>query len=114
MTIDHAREEDLEAERASFGLVNTVMKKDAFAVDQFNQPLNYNYKSAKSGPDSAQWTIAEDEELVRLIETTKTMVWIDPRPKPVDRIASYYHPQVKHFVYRVRGVYKGTYLTTWA
>ena len=72
-----------------------------------------NYKSAKSGPDSTQWTIAENEEQVRLIETTKTMVWIDPQSKPVDRIASYYHPQVKlkwkegHYVYRVRGVYGG-------
>ena len=41
------------------------------------------------------------------------MVWIDPQSKPVDRIASYYHPQVKlkwkegHYVYRVRGVYGG-------
>ena len=54
-----------------------------------------NYKSAKSGPDSTQWNITEDEELVRLIETTKIMVWIVPRSKPVDRVASYYRPLVK-------------------
>ena len=99
------------AELPSHGYTCSVMAKDAFAMDQFNQPLNY--KSAKAGPDSAQWTHAEHEELVRLIDTTKTMVWIDPNSKPADRIASYYHPQVKlkfkedKFVYRVRGVYGG-------
>ena len=53
--LDHAREEDLAAERASFGLVNSVMQKDAFAMDQFNQPFELQVCKIWSGQHSMDY-----------------------------------------------------------
>ena len=80
-------------------------------MDSKNRPLTY--RAAKKGPDVARWIDAEAKEIIRLVETTKTMVFINWRDKPADRTASYYDPQVKVKIkdgapdFRVRGTYGG-------
>ena len=89
----------------------SVQQVDAFAMDANNKPLTY--RTALKGPDAPFWHQAEHEEFVRLVEHTKTMVFIDPRLKPRDCVCSYYNPQVKLKIkagkrlYRVRGTYGG-------
>ena len=84
---------------------------DAFAVDAHNKPLTY--KTARKSPDSALWRLEESKELIRLIDGTHTMAFIDWSMKPPDRQASYYNPQVQCkvkdgiIVRRIRGTYGG-------
>jgi len=92
-------------------LAASVQMSDAFALDDANRPLTY--RATRHSPDLALWQAAESEELHRLLETTKTMTWMDPADKPKHRTASYYNPQVKVKVKdgvlhrRVRGTYGG-------
>ena len=80
-------------------------------MDANNRPLTY--KATRTAPDRDLWTVEESAELLRLLETTKTMRWMDAADKPKDRTASYYNPQVKVKVKdgvlhrRVRGTYGG-------
>ena len=84
---------------------------DVFALDADNRPLTY--RATRTSSDLALWHIAESDELIRLIETTHTMDWMNPADKPKHRSASYYNPQVKVKVKdgalhrRVRGTYGG-------
>lgn len=70
-------------------------------------------KEAKLSTDSKLWETEETNELLRLIEKTKTMHFLSWKQKPRDRLVSYYNPQVKqkmkdgNIVRRVRGVYGG-------
>jgi hypothetical protein len=85
--------------------------QDAFAVDSDNKPLTY--KATRHSPDKALWVTEEANELIRLLETTGTIEWMDWRDKPSERLASYYNPQVKvklklgTVVRRVRGTIGG-------
>jgi hypothetical protein len=90
----------------------SVLLSDAFVLDQNNRPLTY--RATRTAPDLDLWRIEESNELLRLIETTKTMDWFDYRLKPSHRTASYYNPQIKVKVApdgtlnrRVRGTYGG-------
>ena len=84
---------------------------DVFALDADNRPLTY--RATRTSSDLALWHIAESDELIRLIETTHTMDWMNPADKAKHRSASYYNPQVKVKVKdgalhrRVRGTYGG-------
>ena len=84
---------------------------NAYATDSSNKPLTF--KATKTASDSALWQIEESNELLRLLEKTGTMMWMDPASKPSDRVASYYNPQVKVKIKdgvlqrRVRGTYGG-------
>ena len=75
-----------------------------------------NYKQALNTSERAQWEKAASEEFTRLIETTKSMKFINPKLKPTGKTVSYYNPQVKKklkngdVVYRVRGTYGGNLL----
>ena len=71
----------------------SVKLSDAFAMDSKNRPLTY--KAARSASDLPLWIAEESAELIRLLETTKTMHWMDAADKPKGRTASYYNPQVK-------------------
>jgi hypothetical protein len=83
----------------------------AVDLDAEGEPLTY--RSAKRGPDSKLWEIAETEELDRLLTETSTMRFIHHHEKPKDRKASYYNPQVRTkvkdniLVRRVRGTIGG-------
>jgi len=84
---------------------------DAFAVDSSNLPLTF--RATKTAWDKDLWLVEESNELLRLLETSRTMMWMDWRSKPANRTASYYNPQVKVklkdsiVVRRVRGTYGG-------
>jgi hypothetical protein len=71
------------------------------------------FRQAINSPDKAHWLNAATDELNRLINSTQSMSFIDPRCKPSDRIASYYNPQCQikikegKQIYRVRGTYGG-------
>ena len=75
-----------------------------------------NYKQALQTADKGHWEKAASEEFTRLIETTKSMKFIDIKLKPKGKTVSYYNPQVKkklkngEVVYRVRGTYGGNLL----
>jgi hypothetical protein len=84
---------------------------DAFALDTNNRPLTY--RATRTSWDHELWRKEESNELLRLLEVTKTMHWIDPSSKPPGRLAAYYNPQVKAKLKdcvlhrRVRGTYGG-------
>ncbi len=95
----------------------SVLNADAFATDNFGQPLTY--RSAKRGQDAHLWELAESTELSKLLSrqpkaaqpTMQFMKWAD---RPKDRTTSYYNPQVKvkqtptgDLDRRVRGTYGG-------
>ena len=92
-------------------VANSVGQADAFALDNNNKPLTY--KSAINGPDRAAWDIAQADELIRLVDTTQTLQWIQYGDKPKDASAVYYNPQVKVktkdgvLIRRVRGTAGG-------
>ena len=75
-----------------------------------------NYKQALNSTERPQWEKAASEEFTRLIETTKSMKFINPKLKPNGKTVSYYNPQVKkklkdgEVVYWVRGTYGGNLL----
>ena len=89
----------------------SVKMSDAFALDNNNRPLTY--RATRTAWDHDLWRTEESNELLRLLEVTKTMHWIDPSSKPAGRIAAYYNPQVKAKLKdgvlhrRVRGTYGG-------
>ena len=80
-------------------------------MDSKNRPLTYT--ATRSASDLPLWIAEESAELIRLLETTKTMHWMDAADKPKGRTASYYNPQVKVKIKdgvlhrRVRGTYGG-------
>ena len=67
--------------------------QDAFATGNNNKPLIY--RDTRHAWDLNMRLTEEATELDRLLETTKTMSWINWQEKPQHRIASYYNPQVK-------------------
>jgi hypothetical protein len=82
-------------------------------LDLHGKPLSYS--TAKSGPDRLLWTLAEAEEIVRLI-LSGTLLPIAYHDIPVDRLRDiiYYNPVVKQkrnddgtIKYRVRGTAGG-------
>ena len=85
-------------------------------LDQHGKPLSYI--SAKSGPDRESWTVAEAEEIYRLI-STGTLFPIAYSDVPFDRRGDivYYNPVVKQtwnddgtIKFRVRGTAGGNLL----
>ena len=85
----------------------------ALNLDSNGNPLTY--KTAKAGPNAAQWFTAEGEEICRLIDS-KTIRPIRPDTQPVDRRGdtTYYNPQPKEKLaadnsttYRIRGTAGG-------
>ncbi len=71
------------------------------------------YKDTKRGPDRVEWRLAESEEIIRLVDESRTMRFIQKRDKPEGRLDSYANPQpsikVKNgvAVRRMRMVYGG-------
>ena len=104
-----------EQQERSTSVANSVGQADAFALDTNNRPLTY--KSAINGPDRAAWDSAQADELIRLIDTTKTLQWIPYDAKPKDASSVYYNPQVKVktkdgvLIRRVRGTAGGNLST---
>jgi hypothetical protein len=85
-------------------------------LDLNGKPLSYS--TAKSGPDRLLWTLAEAEEILRLI-LSGTLLPIHYRDIPLDRLRDivYYNPVVKQkrnddgtIKYRVRGTAGGNLL----
>jgi hypothetical protein len=70
-------------------------------------------RSARKGPDAAEWQAAENAEFVKLIDESKAMRFIAPDLKPPNRLASYYNPQLRIKIkngvkqFRIRGTYGG-------
>jgi hypothetical protein len=96
------------------GSQSTTVDISTLNLTADGRPLTY--KAALNGPDRACWQTAEVEELIRLIQTTKTLVPIHRTAVPVERRGdvTYYNPQVKEKVdaagnktYRVRGTAGG-------
>jgi hypothetical protein len=84
---------------------------DVFALGDNGKPLTW--ATTRTSADRELWLTADDEEIVRLVDDTQTMCFIDANSKPRDRLASYYNPQVKMkmkdgvIVRRTRGTYGG-------
>ena len=87
-----------------------VMMQVAFALGDNGKPLTW---AARRSSDKALWAITDDEEIIRLVDETKTMYFINANAKPRSRMPSYYNPQVKikikdgHLIRRTRGNYGG-------
>ena len=64
-------------------------------LDVHGQPLTY--KNAKAGPDGLQWTHAEAEEIIRLINSLALFASLHYNEIPFDRRCDvvYYNPVVK-------------------
>ena len=96
-------EDTLAACRAALAIHDrktTLMHGDDFAyhcacaaTDHVTgKPLKWN--ACKRGPDKAEWEKKDDEEIERLVDTTKTMRFIPHTELPKGRKPSYYNRQL--------------------
>jgi hypothetical protein len=92
--------------------VAPVLLSNTYATDENRKKLKIG--ATRSRWDASSWRAEESKELMRLIEFTHTMDWMDASDKPIDRKASYYNPQCSvkisalgEIIRRVRGTYGG-------
>jgi len=87
----------------------------AFAAGDINiDGEQLRYRQCVKGPDGASWTRAYHEEIVRLVENSKSIEFISTKDLPNRKIPSYFNPQCKikttdagERIFRVRGTFGG-------
>jgi hypothetical protein len=120
-SIDHIARANSSTLLCEYPIV-TPPDNDSAPTPSVAPPLNVNpdgspltYRTATHGLDSANWQLAEDQEIDRLLQT-KTMHPIHLSQQPLDRRAdiTYYNPKPKekydddmNKTYRIRGTAGG-------
>jgi hypothetical protein len=84
----------------------------AVDLDDQGRPLSYN--AAMQGPDRTLWEDGQAAEWTRLVDETKSLIFVAPDTLPTGRKASHHNPQPKlkvcaggNIEYRIRSAYGG-------
>jgi hypothetical protein len=109
-SIYHA--EGIQGDEIFYHRVASILQSNLYLTDANRKKLKI--RGTRHQWDSDLWREQESKEILRLIETTRTMDWMDFKDKPNDRLSSYYNPQCSlkkgeagQLIRRVRGTYGG-------